>query len=89
MNFQNLFPSLSIGKFDLNVNFKSSRSDDSLIKKILSVSHSNDNNVVQGLHSFNVSEELIDDLITNLTSYSSMHASLLANGVNFIKNYDV
>lgn len=72
------------------MNFKSSGSQDSLVKKIFSVGHTDHDNVVESFDSIDICKKLIYNLIAHLRSNSSsVHASLFANSVNFIKNYNM
>ena len=54
VNFQNLISTFFIRNPNLNVNFKPSRPENSLVKKIFSVCHSNNNHIIQGLNTIQV-----------------------------------
>lgn len=54
VNFQNLISPFFIRNTDLYVNFKSSRPENSLVKKVFSICHSNHYHIVQGLHTIQI-----------------------------------
>lgn len=86
MYLQNLQSSLFIRQTNFNMYLKSTWSQNSFINQILSVCHSNNENIIQRLHTINVCQQLIYNLITNLRPCISRHSSLLAYGINFIKH---
>ena len=77
---------MGVRKFNLYMNFKASWSQNSLIKQIFSICHTDYNDIIQSLDSVNISEQLIDDLIAYLSPYSSVHSSLFTDSINLIEN---
>jgi hypothetical protein len=89
VDLEDLFSPLSIRKLYFDVNLKPSWSKDSLVEKVFSVGHADHHNVIECFYSVNIGQELIHYLIADLGTYASMHASLLAYGINFVKYYDM
>lgn len=84
MKPQDLFSAFLVRKVDLDLNLEPSWAQDRLVDEVLPVGDANDQDVVQGLHTINACQELIDNKIVD--SVACLRASLLANGVDFVKD---
>ena len=86
---QNLLPSCSVGQMHLYMHLEPARSEDGLIEQILAIGHPDDHDVVEGLHSVDVCQQLVDHLVAHLRAHSPVHAPLLAYRVDLVEDYYV
>lgn len=63
MYLKYLFPAGFIGQAYLNMHFQSAWSKNGLINQILPVGHADDYNIIQSLHTIQIGQQLIDDII--------------------------
>lgn len=89
MYAQDLLPSCGIGQVNFDVDFKPAWPEDGLIKQVLSVGHSDDDDIVERLHSVDVGQQLVDYLIAHLCAHPAIGSSLLADGVDLVEDYYV
>lgn len=89
MNFEDLLSSFSVGELYFDMDLESSWSEDSFVQQIFSISHPNDHDVVEGFNPVYICQQLIDHLVTDLSSHTPMHSSLLTYSVNLIKDDNV
>ncbi len=57
---KNLEPSVFIWYSNLDMNFQTSRPKNGFIKKIFSIGHSNNDDVIKGLNTVKIRQKLID-----------------------------
>lgn len=73
---------------DFDMHFESARPKDSLVQKIFPISHANNNDIIQSLHTIDIREKLVDNLVINIGS-TRVHASLFTNRIDLIENDNV
>src|SRR5271170_2769984 len=86
MNLQDLCTAMFIWEGDLHMNLQAAWSKKGVIDHVLSISHANEQNVVELVHAIKLRKQLIDNTVANTSPTTSTTTSLLANSVQFVED---
>ena len=77
-----------VGKANFHVHLQAAGAQQRLINELLAVRHTNDQNVVERLHTVQLGQQLVHHCVADSGAVAARPA-LLANGVDLVKNDDV
>eukprot|EP00732_Lithocolla_globosa_P002724 Lithocolla_globosa_v1_NODE_1889_length_2271_cov_14.911101.p2 type:complete len:318 gc:universal NODE_1889_length_2271_cov_14.911101:997-1950(+) len=88
MDAQNLLPAFAVRQRDFHLHLQATRTGQGLVDHVLPVGHADHEDVVDGVHSIDFRQQLIDNRITNPCVITS-GASCFADGIDLVKDDDV
>mmetsp|Transcript_18438 Transcript_18438/g.48130 ORF Transcript_18438/g.48130 Transcript_18438/m.48130 type:complete len:560 (-) Transcript_18438:737-2416(-) len=88
VDFKDLLAALLVRQPDLHVHLQAPRAQQRLVQHVLAVGHADEQDVVQGVNSVDLGEQLVDERVVHAGAVFD-RAALLADGVNLVKDDDV
>lgn len=88
LNIEDLHTTSLVGEGDLDLDFETTWAEQRLVEHIFAIGHANDQDVVELLNTVHLGKQLVHDRITD-TSAVAARATLLADGIDLIKDDDV
>lgn len=89
VNLENLNTTLLVGQRDLDLDLKTTRTQQGIVDHVLAVGHADQQDVVQLVDTIELTEKLVDDTVADTGSASGARATLFAYGVQLVKDDDV
>ena len=88
MNFQNLFAPTNIGQAYMHLTVKTTRTQQSRIQYVRTVSRRNDNNTFSTLETIHLYKQLVERLFTLIISTAHTHTTTTTNSIYLIDKDD-
>ena len=89
MYLKDLLPSVLIRQANLQMNLKSTRSNDGFIEQLFAICHADHEYVVSRVDAVQLRQQLVDYGRARFTSCAATGASLLTDSVDLIEDNDV